>query len=34
MKPLQMLANFFLMIFMVSFMGCASTATKEGAGEY
>jgi hypothetical protein len=34
MKPLQMLANFFLIILMVSFMGYAQTAMKEGIMEY
>jgi osmotically-inducible protein OsmY len=40
MKPLQMskslplLTNFFLILFIVSFLGCASTAKHEGTGEY
>lgn len=40
MKPLQLskslplFANFFLILFMVSFLGCASTAKHEGTGEY
>lgn len=33
-KPLQLFANFFLIIFMFSFLGCASTAKHEGTGEY
>jgi osmotically-inducible protein OsmY len=34
MKPLQLFTNFILVIFMVSFLGCASTSTREGTGEY
>jgi len=34
MKSLPLFANFFLIIFMVSFLGCASTAKHEGTGEY
>ncbi len=34
MKPTQLLANFLLVILLVTFMGCASTAKKEGTGEY
>ena len=34
MKPLQLFTNFILIIFMVSFLGCASTSTREGTGEY
>ena len=40
MKPLQpskslpLFANFLLILFMVSFLGCASTAKHEGTGEY
>ena len=34
MKSLQFLGKFILIIFMVSFLGCASTATQEGTGEY
>ena len=34
MKPLHLFANFFLVIFLVSFLGCASTAKQEGTGEY
>ncbi len=30
----QLFANFFLIIFMVSFLGCASTAKHEGTGQY
>lgn len=33
-KPLQLFGNFFLIIFMVTMLGCASTAKQEGAGEY
>jgi osmotically-inducible protein OsmY len=34
MKPLHLFANFFLVILLVSFLGCASTAKQEGTGEY
>lgn len=34
MKPLQLCANFFLIIFVFSFLGCASTSKHEGTGEY
>ena len=40
MKPLQpskslpLFANFLLILFMVSFLGCASKAKHEGTGEY
>lgn len=33
-KPFRLFANLFLVIFMVSFLGCASTAKHEGTGEY
>jgi osmotically-inducible protein OsmY len=33
-KPLQLPANFLLILFMLSFLGCASTAKHEGTGEY
>lgn len=33
-KPLQLFANFFLIFFMFTFLGCASTAKHEGTGEY
>jgi osmotically-inducible protein OsmY len=34
MKVFNPFINFFLVILMVSLLGCASTATKEGTGEY
>ena len=34
MKPLHLFANFFLVILLVSLLGCASTAKQEGTGEY
>ena len=34
MKPLNLLAPFLLVVLLVSFLGCASTATQEGTGEY
>ena len=34
MKAFNPFINFFLVILMVSLLGCASTATKEGTGEY
>lgn len=34
MKPFNLLVNFFLVMLVVSLLGCASTATKEGTGEY
>ena len=34
MKPLQMLTNFLLIVMLATFLGCASTANKEGTGEY
>jgi osmotically-inducible protein OsmY len=34
MKPLHLFANFFLVILLVSFLGCAPTAKQEGTGEY
>ena len=34
MKVFNPFINFFIVILMVSLLGCASTATKEGTGEY
>ncbi|OGQ99576.1 MAG: transporter [Deltaproteobacteria bacterium RIFOXYD12_FULL_57_12] len=34
MKQFNLFANLFLVILLVSFLGCASTAKKEGTGEY
>ena len=34
MKPLNLFAPFLMLILLVSFLGCASTATHEGTGEY
>jgi hyperosmotically inducible protein len=34
MKPLNQFVNLFLVILLVSALGCVSTATKEGTGEY
>jgi osmotically-inducible protein OsmY len=34
MKAFNLFANFFLVILLVSFLGCASTAKQEGTGEY
>ncbi|MHB8810141.1 MAG: BON domain-containing protein [Desulfobulbaceae bacterium] len=34
MKPFNLLVNFFLVMLVVSLLGCASTATREGTGEY
>ncbi|TFG37761.1 MAG: BON domain-containing protein [Desulfobacterales bacterium] len=34
MKQFNRFANFFLVILLVSFLGCASTAKQEGTGEY
>lgn len=34
MKPLSLFANFFLIIFMFTVLGCASSSKQEGAGEY
>ena len=34
MKPLHMLTNFVLVVMLATFIGCASTANKEGTGEY
>lgn len=34
MKRFNQLAPFLMLILLVSFLGCASTATKEGTGEY
>jgi len=34
MKAFNLLAGFFIVMLLVSFLGCASTAKKEGTGEY
>jgi len=34
MKPFNQFVNFFLVILLVSALGCASTPKKEGTGEY
>lgn len=34
MKPFNQFINFFLVILLVSLLGCASTPKKEGTGEY
>ena len=34
MKPIQLLTNFLLVVMLAAFIGCASTAKKEGTGEY
>jgi osmotically-inducible protein OsmY len=34
MKPFNLLVHFFLVMLLVSFLGCASTAKQEGTGEY
>ena len=34
MKLLSLFVPFMLVVLMASFLGCASTATKEGTGEY
>lgn len=34
MKLFSLFVNFLLMSLLVSFLGCASTATQEGTGEY
>ena len=34
MKPFNQFVNFFLVILLASLLGCASTTTKEGTGEY
>ena len=34
MKPINLLAPFLMLILLVSFLGCASTAKHEGTGEY
>ncbi len=34
MKLFNLFANFFLVILLASFLGCASTAKQEGTGEY
>ena len=34
MKPFNRIATFFFAIVLATLMGCASTATQEGTGEY
>ena len=34
MKPINLFAPFLMLILLVSFLGCASTAKHEGTGEY
>jgi len=34
MKTLHLFSSLFLVILLFSFLGCASTATREGTGEY
>jgi len=34
MKLFNLFGSFFLVILLVSFLGCASTSKQEGAGEY
>jgi len=34
MKPINLFAPFLMLILLASFLGCASTATHEGTGEY
>lgn len=34
MKPFNQFVNFFLVILLVTALGCASTPKKEGTGEY
>ena len=34
MKPINLFAPFLILVLLVSFLGCASTATQEGTGEY
>ena len=34
MKLVNLFGSFFLVILLVSFLGCASTSKQEGAGEY
>jgi osmotically-inducible protein OsmY len=34
MKLINLFGSFFLVILVVSFLGCASTAKQEGTGEY
>ena len=34
MKPLNQFVKLFLVVLLASLLGCASTATKEGTGEY
>jgi osmotically-inducible protein OsmY len=33
-KPMYLFTNFLLIILLATFIGCASTAKKEGTGEY
>ncbi len=34
MKLVNLFGSFFLVVLLASFLGCASTATQEGTGEY
>ncbi len=34
MKSIHLLTNFLLIILFATFLGCASTTTREGTGEY
>jgi osmotically-inducible protein OsmY len=34
MNPANLITKFFLVLLLVSFLGCASTAKQEGTGEY
>ena len=34
MKSMHLLTNFLLVVLLATFLGCASTAKQEGAGEY
>jgi osmotically-inducible protein OsmY len=34
MKSLHLLTNFIVVVMLATFIGCASTAKKEGTGEY
>ena len=34
MKPINLFAPFLILVLLVSFLGCASTSTQEGTGEY
>ena len=34
MRMINLIGNFFLVILLVSFLGCASTSKQEGTGEY